>query len=61
MNKIAADLKVDMKIVIMTVHDDLALKSYTRTPMHILTVYKGQYALKVQRNAQEPQVAWVHC
>jgi hypothetical protein len=37
MRKIAAELKVDPKTIRTAVHDDLGLKSYTRTPRHLLT------------------------
>ncbi len=36
-HKIAAELKVDPKTVRTSVHYDLGLKSYTRTPWHLLT------------------------
>ncbi len=35
--KIAVDLKVNPKTVRTTLHDDLGLKSYTRTPRYLLT------------------------
>ncbi len=35
--KIAAELKLDPKTVRTAVHDDLGLKSYTRTQRHLLT------------------------
>ncbi len=36
-SKIAAELKVVPKTVRTAVHDDIGLKSYTRTPKHLLT------------------------